>query len=136
MHMQGEPRTMQQNPHYDDVVGEVGAFLAARVQACRDAGIPDRQLLIDPGFGFGKTVRHNLQLLNALDSLRKIGAPLLVGLSRKSFLAPCWTRRSRHACMLSGRSYGGSNERGSVGTRHDVGPTVEALKLCAALEAL
>jgi len=137
MHMQGEPRTMQQNPHYDDVVGEVSAFLAARVQACRGAGIPDRQLLIDPGFGFGKTVRHNLQMLNMLDSLRKIGPPLLVGLSRKSFLgavldAPVTARL--HAGLAAATV---AVMKGAALIRtHDVGPTVEALKLCAALEAL
>ncbi len=134
MHMQGEPRTMQQNPHYDDVVGEVAAFLAARVQASRDAGIPDRQLLIDPGFGFGKTVRHNLQLLDALDTLRKIGRPLLVGLSRKSFLgavldAPVMARL--HAGLAAATV---AVMKGATLVRtHDVGPTVEALKLCAAL---
>ncbi len=136
MHRQGEPRTMQQNPHYDDVVGEVAAFLGARVQVCRDAGIPGRQLLIDPGFGFGKTLRHNLQLLDALDSLRTIGSPLLVGLSRKSFLgavldAPVTARL--HAGLAAATV---AVMKGAVLVRtHDVAPTVEALTLCAALDA-
>ena len=137
MHMQGEPRTMQQNPHYDDVVGEVSAFLAARVQACRDAGIPDRQLLIDPGFGFGKTVRHNLQMLNMLDSLRKIGPPLLVGLSRKSFLGAVLDTpvTARLHAGLAAATVAVMKGAALIRT-HDVGPTVEALKLCAALDAL
>jgi dihydropteroate synthase len=136
MHMQGEPRTMQQNPHYDDVVGEVGAFLIARIRACRDAGIPDRQLLIDPGFGFGKTVRHNLQLLNGLDALRRIGLPLLVGLSRKSFLgavldAPVTARLHAGLAATTVAVLKGAR----LIRTHDVGPTVEALRLCSALDA-
>ena len=137
MHMQGDPRTMQEHPHYDDVVGEVTAFLSARARACRDAGIPDRQLLIDPGFGFGKTVRHNLQLLNALDALRNIGLPLLVGLSRKSFLgavldAPVTVRL--HAGLAATTI---AVMKGALLIRtHDVAPTLEALKVCAALAAV
>ena len=137
MHMQGEPRSMQQHPHYDDVVGEVSAFLSARVQACRDAGIPDRQLLIDPGFGFGKTVRHNLQVLNALDSLRNIGLPLLVGLSRKSFLgaildAPVTARLHAGLAVATIAVIKGAR----LVRTHDVAPTREALKICAALAAV
>jgi dihydropteroate synthase len=135
MHMRGEPRTMQQNPQYADVVGEVSAFLGARIRACRDAGIPERRLLIDPGFGFGKTVGHNLQLLNALDVLRKIGPPMLVGLSRKSFLGAVLD------APVTSRLYAGlaaatvAVMKGAMLVRtHDVGPTVEALKLCGALQ--
>lgn len=136
MHMQGEPRTMQQQPSYGDVVAEVGAFLRARVQACRDAGIPDRRLLIDPGFGFGKTVTHNLRLLAALESLRDIGVPLLVGLSRKSFLGALVD------APVSGRLQAGLTAaliavtKGATIVRtHDVGPTVEALKVYSAVMA-
>jgi dihydropteroate synthase len=87
MHMQGEPRTMQADPHYDDVVDEVGRFLVARRDACRVAGIPDDALAVDPGIGFGKTVRHNLELLAALPELARVAeAPVVVGTSRKSFL--------------------------------------------------
>lgn len=87
MHMQGMPRTMQQDPHYDDVVVEVDAFLRGRVAAARAAGIAADRICIDPGFGFGKTVTHNLQLLAGLPRLVDSGVPVLVGLSRKSMLA-------------------------------------------------
>jgi len=86
MHMKGEPATMQQEPHYDDVVAEVREFLAQRVRACESAGIARSRLVVDPGFGFGKTVSHNLILLKNLLSLRDLGLPVLAGLSRKSTL--------------------------------------------------
>lgn len=86
MHMQGEPRRMQENPEYGDVLAEVGAFLRARVAACEAAGIARGRLLVDPGFGFGKTLAHNLTLLRRLDELAVPGVPLLVGLSRKSMI--------------------------------------------------
>lgn len=86
MHMKGTPRTMQQEPRYDDVVGEVGAFLARRAAACRAAGIAANRIALDPGFGFGKTVEHNLQLLAGLRGLAAGEYPVLIGLSRKSML--------------------------------------------------
>lgn len=86
MHMQGEPQSMQQAPHYADVVNEVKRFLQARVQACETAGIGRERLVIDPGFGFGKTLAHNLALLKHLDRLAALGIPVLAGLSRKSML--------------------------------------------------
>lgn len=86
MHMQGEPRGMQDAPRYSDVLREVQSFLAERVQACRAAGIADDRIVIDPGFGFGKTLQHNLILLNGLDRLAGLGVPVLAGLSRKSML--------------------------------------------------
>lgn len=84
MHMLGEPGTMQANPHYQDVTAEVIAFLEQRVAACLEAEIPRARLLVDPGFGFAKTVSHNLRLLNELAALGRLGLPVLVGLSRKS----------------------------------------------------
>ena len=88
MHMQGDPRTMQADPSYDDVVGEVGAFLGERLAAARAAGISPAALAADPGIGFGKTVAHNLELLAGLPALvERVGVPLVVGTSRKSFLA-------------------------------------------------
>jgi dihydropteroate synthase len=87
MHMQGEPATMQREPHYDDVVEEVAANLEARVAACVAAGIPRERLAIDPGIGFGKTVAHNLALLAGIVRLRRDGLPVLIGVSRKSFIA-------------------------------------------------
>ena len=86
MHMKGEPATMQREPHYDDVVREVKDFLSARVRAAEDAGIVRERLVVDPGFGFGKTVEHNLTLLAHLEAFQDLGAPLLAGLSRKSTL--------------------------------------------------
>ncbi|MDP2707770.1 MAG: dihydropteroate synthase, partial [Burkholderiales bacterium] len=86
MHMQGEPRTMQENPRYDDVVGEIADFLGERQQAAQAQGIPASQLVIDPGFGFGKTLEHNIELLRGLKRLQRLGAPMLVGLSRKSMI--------------------------------------------------
>jgi dihydropteroate synthase len=134
MHMQGEPRTMQLAPSYSDVVSEVGAFLAARVKLCRAAGFAAEQLLIDPGFGFGKTLEHNLTLLRRLGELTAIGPPVLVGLSRKSMVG-----------KLTGRPEG-ERQSGSVvlaviaalaGARvvraHDVAATVEALRVVAAV---
>jgi dihydropteroate synthase len=86
MHMQGEPRTMQENPRYDDVVGEIGAFLRERVAAAVEAGIAPERLILDPGIGFGKTVAHNLEILRRLDELKALGRPILIGPSRKSFI--------------------------------------------------
>jgi len=87
MHMQGEPRTMQNDPTYDDVVAEVGDFLAHRVAACAEAGIDPARLIVDPGFGFGKTLQHNVTLLRRLDELtQRFEQPLLVGMSRKRMI--------------------------------------------------
>ena len=86
MHMQGEPRTMQDDPRYDDVVDEVRAFLAERVEAAVAAGIAEERIWLDPGIGFGKTAEHNLELLRRLGELRELGRPLVVGTSRKSFI--------------------------------------------------
>jgi len=86
MHMKGEPATMQREPHYDDVVREVKKFLSARLRAAESAGIARERLVVDPGFGFGKTAEHNLTLLAHLEEFRDVGAPLLAGLSRKSTL--------------------------------------------------
>ena len=86
MHMQGQPQTMQRGPQYEDVVSEVLGFLAGRVMACEEAGIDRQRLVIDPGFGFGKTVAHNVQLLARLGEFTTLGLPVLAGLSRKSTL--------------------------------------------------
>ena len=86
MHMQGSPRTMQDEPRYDDVVDDVRAFLAERVEVAVAAGIDERRVWIDPGIGFGKTVDHNLELLRRLGELRELGRPIVVGTSRKRFL--------------------------------------------------
>lgn len=86
MHMQGMPQTMQKDPHYDDVVSEVYGFLQERIKACEKAGLAREKIVVDPGIGFGKTLDHNLVLLKNLGHFRSLGVPLLVGLSRKSFI--------------------------------------------------
>ncbi len=86
MHMLGDPRTMQADPHYEDVVGEVRAFLAERLEAAVAAGVDEERIWLDPGIGFGKTLEHNLELLRRLGELRDLGRPLVIGTSRKSFL--------------------------------------------------
>jgi dihydropteroate synthase len=135
MHMRGEPGTMQQEPTYDDVVAEVAAFLRERIAACGAAGIPRERLLVDPGFGFGKTLAHNLALLRGLPRLAALGVPVLAGLSRKSMIGallggvPVGERLhgSVAAAVLA-------VERGAAIVRvHDVGPTVQALQVLAAV---
>ncbi|MEL7240446.1 MAG: dihydropteroate synthase, partial [Planctomycetota bacterium] len=86
MHAQGDPQTMQENPRYDDVVTEVRDWLSGRIAACVEAGIAREQIAIDPGIGFGKTIEHNLVLLKHVDAFTRLGAPILVGASRKGFI--------------------------------------------------
>jgi dihydropteroate synthase len=86
MHMQGDPRTMQESPHYEDVVDDVKAFLTERMEVARAAGVDEERIWLDPGIGFGKTLEHNLELLRRLGELRSLGRPLVVGTSRKSFI--------------------------------------------------
>ena len=134
MHHQGEPGTMQDNPCYQDVVVEVKIYLQQRVQACLMAGIPADRLVIDPGFGFGKTLEHNLQLLNHLPSLHALGLPILVGLSRKSLIgkilgvAPSERIHGSLALAVIAAWQGAAIFR-----VHDVAPTVQALQLCQAV---
>ncbi len=135
MHMQGQPRTMQSDPVYADVVAEVMEFLACRIQACAEAGISTKQILLDPGFGFGKTLEHNVQLLARLDSFSALGCPLLVGISRKSMLGMLTGRAvdERLAASVAAAVLGA--ERGAAILRvHDVAATVDALKIVAAIQ--
>ena len=137
MHMQGEPRTMQDNPRYDDVAGEVTAFLSGRVAACMDAGVPRERIVVDPGFGFGKTARHNLELLANLGRVGTLGLPLLVGLSRKNTLGQLTGRpvEERLAAGLAAAVL--AVERGAHIVRtHDVGQTLDALKVTSAVMRL
>lgn len=136
MHMQGEPGSMQRNPEYSDVVAEVGGFLAGRIAACEQAGIARQRLLLDPGFGFGKRLDHNLELLRHLEAFEAFGLPLLVGISRKSMLGEILggvpVERRLHAGLAAAVL---AVERGaSIIRTHDVGPTVEALQVVKALE--
>jgi dihydropteroate synthase len=136
MHMQGEPRTMQADPHYGDVVAEVRAFLAARLAACAAAGIARERLLVDPGFGFGKTVEHNYALLRALRRFDEFGVPVLAGLSRKSMLGAVTGRPNGAARMPASVAAAVlAAERGAKIVRvHDVAATRDALAVLAALE--
>jgi dihydropteroate synthase len=134
MHMQGEPRTMQDAPHYDDVVVEVSAFLAARMRACRDAGIGPARIAIDPGFGFGKRVTDNLVLLKQLASLESLGAPVVVGLSRKSMLAKITGRKVDQRLAGSVSLAAIAVLHGARIVRaHDVAATVDAVRVAAAV---
>lgn len=135
MHMQGEPRTMQDEPRYQDVVSEVRNFLAERVAACVAAGMRRQQLLVDPGFGFGKTLEHNLQLLRALPTFQGMGLPVLVGLSRKSLIgavlgAPVGERLIGSVTLAALAAWLGA----AVVRVHDVRETVQALRICAAVQ--
>ncbi|AKH20349.1 dihydropteroate synthase [Sedimenticola thiotaurini] len=135
MHMQGQPRTMQQNPQYQNVVTDVMAFLRSRVEACVAAGIPRQQLLLDPGFGFGKSLQHNLTLLRHLDRFRELQLPLLVGISRKSMIGAVLD-----GIPVDQRLPGGlacavmAVERGADIVRtHDVKATAEAVRMTHAV---
>ena len=134
MHMQGLPQTMQADPRYDDVVAEVGNFLLARVEACRLAGIDADRICIDPGFGFGKTLEHNLQLLAGLPALCNRGYPVLVGLSRKSMLGKLLGRDVAQRLPGSLALATVATLKGAAIVRcHDVQETVDAVAVAAAV---
>lgn len=134
MHMQGTPRTMQQAPHYDDVVAEVGAFLRARAQALEGAGVAPERIALDPGFGFGKTFEHNKQLFRGLRALASMGYPLLVGVSRKGMIGELTGRKvdERAAGSVAAALLAAQNGA-SLLRVHDVRETVDALDVWAAL---
>ena len=134
MHMQGEPRTMQTAPHYDDVVAEVKTFLAQRIAVCEAAGIARERIVIDPGFGFGKSGQHNLALLRGLGALRELGAAVLAGLSRKSTLGTITGRGSEDRLAASLAAALLAVERGAAIVRvHDVAATRDALLVLRAV---
>lgn len=134
MHMQGTPRTMQHDPHYGDAVAEVGAFLQERVAGCRRAGIADDRLLLDPGFGFGKTLAHNLELFRNMPRLGG-GLPLLVGVSRKSMLGTLTGRPVEERLAASVAAALLAAQRGAAILRvHDVAATRDAMAVWAAIE--
>ena len=129
MHMQGEPRTMQATPHYDDVVTDVRAFLERRITACQESGIDPGQIVVDPGFGFGKTLEHNLELLRSLLALVELGKPVLVGMSRKSMIGALTGREEDQRLPGSLAAAVMAVERGASIIRvHDVAETVDAVK--------
>ncbi|MES9968475.1 MAG: dihydropteroate synthase [Candidatus Thiodiazotropha sp.] len=137
MHMQGEPRTMQKAPHYENVVEEVKTFLRQRLDACEAAGISRHKLIIDPGFGFGKTLAHNLSLLKELQLLRELAAPMLVGISRKSMIGSIIGNQAVDQRLMGSvaaaviAAMGGA----AIIRVHDVRETVDALKVVAAVRA-
>jgi dihydropteroate synthase len=136
MHMQGRPENMQADPHYQDVVADVCAFLRARIAAARGAGIAERSLILDPGFGFGKTLEHNLALLAGLPKLCELGYPVLAGLSRKSLLGKLLGRELPERLPGSLALALLAAERGADILRvHDVAPTVDALTVWAAVNS-
>lgn len=136
MHMLGEPGNMQDNPHYDDLVGEVGGFLAQRVAQCVAVGIAPEQIILDPGFGFAKTLQHNLSLFKHMEALHGLGRPLLVGVSRKSMIGLALNR------PVGERLYGGLALAALAVTKgarilrvHDVAETVDVVRMLAAVES-
>jgi dihydropteroate synthase len=134
MHMLGTPRTMQQTPEYEDVVAEVASFLEARIAACVAAGLAEEFLILDPGFGFGKTHRHNVELLANLRQLRVRNRPLLVGVSRKSTLGEVTGRAVHERLPASVAAAVVAVMRGADIVRaHDVQATVDALKVAQAV---
>ena len=137
MHMQGEPAGMQEAPSYQDVVAEVQRFLAERVFACEMAGIEKSRLLIDPGFGFGKTLEHNLALLSRLNSLSDLQCPILVGLSRKRMIGEITGRAVSERAVGSAAAALIAVQHGAAVVRvHDVAATRDALALWSAVAPL
>jgi dihydropteroate synthase len=134
MHMQGEPRTMQHHPLYQDVVAEVSEFLVRARESCLSAGVAQDAIVLDPGVGFGKGLEHNMTLLKELPRLVALGSPLLVGVSRKSFIGRILDRGTEE------RLYGGLGLAAlavSMGARiirtHDVAPTLDAIRMVSAV---
>ncbi len=136
MHMQGEPATMQQAPHYDDVVAEVGAFLRARAAALEAAGVAPERIVLDPGFGFGKTTAQNKLLFRALPALASMGYPILAGLSRKKSIGDLTGRSAGERLAGSVAAALLAVQNGASLVRvHDVAETVDALKVWQALSS-
>lgn len=136
MHMQGEPRMMQDDPYYEDVIADIEAFFRQRIATCERAGIKRERILLDPGFGFGKTLEHNISLLAGLEKFQALGCPLLVGMSRKRMIGTLLGD-----VPTDQRVYGSVSAaviaamKGAAIIRvHDVRPTVEALKIVAAIK--
>jgi dihydropteroate synthase len=136
VHMRGEPHTMQQSPQYVDVLTEVRAFLLHRVEACVQAGIPREHIVLDPGFGFGKTLQHNLDLLAQLHHIADIGLPVMAGLSRKGMLGAITGRDVQHRQVASAAAALIAAQNGASLLRvHDVAETVDALAVLNAVRS-
>ncbi|TMP47729.1 MULTISPECIES: dihydropteroate synthase [unclassified Pseudoalteromonas] len=130
MHMQGQPRTMQSNPHYDDLFADINEFFAERLAACEQAGIQSERIILDPGFGFGKTLAHNYQILNKFDVFNQFKLPVLAGLSRKSMIGNLLNRdtNERLAGSLAGALIAAQNGAKIIRV-HDVQETVDVLSV-------
>ncbi len=130
MHMKGQPRTMQANPNYDDVLTDVEAFLKERVEACEAVGISKEQLILDPGFGFGKTIEHNYHLLAHLEKFHTLGLPVLAGMSRKSMIFKLLDKAPADCMVASVTCATIAAMKGAQIIRvHDVEDTLEAMKI-------
>lgn len=137
MHMQGTPLTMQKSPRYDDLVGEIGAFLAERIRVAEAAGIPRERVIVDPGIGFGKTLEHNLELLRRQEAFLGLGRPLLLGFSRKAFLGAILDLPAGERLEGTIAAAVLSVERGAHILRvHDVGPVSRAVRSAEAILGL
>ena len=136
MHMLGEPATMQDSPRYDDVVAEVREFLAGRLAAAQAAGVAAGRCIVDPGIGFGKTTEHNLTLLANLPALAELGAPIMVGVSRKRFIGSITGEAQADQRLPGSLAAACAAYRGGATLLrvHDVGPTAEAMKVLAGIE--
>lgn len=136
MHMLGEPGTMQDHPHYDDLLGEVASFLSERMHACASVGIPAERILLDPGFGFAKSHAHNLSLFKHMQALHALGRPLLVGVSRKSMVGLTLnkpvTERLNGSLALAALAM---TKGAKILRVHDVAETIDVVRMIAAVEA-
>ena len=143
MHMLGQPKTMQESPHYDDVVGEVREFLSRRIAAAVEAGVERSRVIIDPGIGFGKMLEHNLALLNNIAALVELGVPVLLGPSRKRFIGEISQKMLNYTPAPADRLGGtiaavlaGFHRGASIFRVHDVGPVIQALAVAKAIETV
>ena len=136
MHMQGQPRTMQASPHYDDLLTEVGEFLHQRIEACEAVGIHRQQLILDPGFGFGKTLEHNYHMLAHLEQFHQFGLPLLAGMSRKSMLFKLLDKKPAECVAASVSCATIAAMKGAQIIRvHDFEQTLDAVKIVSMVNA-
>jgi len=136
MHKQGDPQTMQDDPSYNDIINEIVQYLASRAEDCVQAGMDSKKIMIDPGFGFGKTLENNLSLLKEMQQFSEMSYPVLVGVSRKSMFGMLLDRAVEDRLVASTSAVVIAYQKGARFFRvHDVAETCDALKLCAAVEA-
>lgn len=134
MHMQGQPRTMQSNPNYNDVIVDIGTFLAERVEACERAGINKNRIVLDPGFGFGKSLQHNYEILDKLSDFHQFGFPILAGMSRKSMIFKLLNKKPSETVAASVACATVAAMKGAQILRvHDFEETLDALKIVQCL---